>query len=475
MARLKPYTLEKTKVTATASDGFGIVRNDTRVIFVPYTVPGDVVDVLVNRKKRKALFGEISEMHEPSPDRIEPRCQHFGLCGGCKWQMMDYAAQLRIKQQQVTDAFERIGKIPVGESFDIVGVQEPWFYRNKLEFTFSQKPWLTVEQIASGEEFNEPALGFHVPGVFQKVFTVETCFLQRPIIDDIRNAVREYGAAEGITFHDVRSHEGFLRQLMFRTSEATGELMVVLVVNENKPEIVDAIFKHLDTRFSDDISSYIWIHSDKMNSSFSELPFTSWKGPEYITEKLDDYAFHISPTSFFQTNPKQAHALYSVVRNWMKELLPEGQEKWGTVYDLYSGTGSIGIFCSEQAEKIVGIEYVQTSIDDAHRNVKLNGLDGQFSFYAGDMKKLLDDDLVAREGKADIIIADPPRAGMDAAVIEQILKMAPEHILYVSCKPATQARDAALLHEDYELMRIQPVDMFPHTAHVENVAWLRRR
>jgi 23S rRNA (uracil1939-C5)-methyltransferase len=475
MARLKPYTIAHTQVTATASDGFGIVKHGGRVIFVPYTVPGDEIELLVNRKKRRSFFGEVQSVHEPSPDRVEARCAHFGLCGGCKWQMMDYQAQLRIKQQQVSDAFERIGKVPVGETQPILGVAEPWFYRNKLEFSFSAKPWLTREQIASGEAFDEPALGFHVPGVYEKVFTVETCYLQRTIINDIRNAVNAFSQKNNIPYYDIKAHTGFLRQLMFRSSEATGELMVVLVVGENKPEWVDMIFTHLESSFSESISSYVWIHSDKLNSSFSDLPFHCWKGPDFITEKMGEYAFRISPTSFFQTNPLQARALYRVVRDWMEELLPEGKLQWETVYDLYSGTGSIGIFVEKLAEKIVGIEYVQSSIDDAHRNVALNGLEGKFAFFAGDMKKLLTDKLVSEEGRPELVIADPARAGMDPAVVTQLLKMAPEHIIYVSCKPATQARDVALMQEHYELMRIQPVDMFPHTAHVENVAWLKRR
>jgi 23S rRNA (uracil1939-C5)-methyltransferase len=366
---------------------------------------------------------------------VEARCAHFGLCGGCKWQMMDYAAQLRIKQQQVIDAFERIGKVDIGETRPILGVNEPWFYRNKLEFSFSAKPWLTKEQIASGEEFNEPALGFHVPGVFEKVFTVDTCYLQRPVVNDIRNAVNAFAKEKDIPYYDIKAHTGFLRQLMFRSSEASSELMVVLVVAENKPEIIGEICSHLESLFPNEISSYIWIHSEKLNSSFSDLPFKDWKGPEHIIESLDGYDFRISPTSFFQTNPLQAKALYGVVRDWIKELLPKEKISWATVYHLYSGTGSIGIFVEKLAEKIVGIEYVQSSVDDAYKNVALNGLEGKFSFYAGDMKKLLDDELVAKEGRPELIITDPARAGMDPAVVQQLLKMAPEHIIYFHASP----------------------------------------
>lgn len=475
MARLKPYSIEKTEVVATASDGYGIVKHDARVVFVPYTVPGDIVDVAVFRKKRKLLFGEVTAMHTPSEHRIAPRCQHFGLCGGCKWQMMNYETQLSIKEQQVVDAFARIGKVDPGEVKPILGVDEPWYYRNKLEFTFSAKPWLTREQIDSGDTFDEPALGFHVPGFFQKVFTVETCYLQTEKVNDIRNAVHRYAVEKEIPFYDVMTHKGFLRQLMFRTSEATGECMLVLVVGEDKEEIVSKIFTHLEKIFPEAISAFVWIVSDKKNSTFTDLDFRVWKGESFITEKLDRFSFRISPTSFFQTNPKQAEKLYSVVREALVSTLPEGQTQWGQVYDLYAGTGSIGIYISDYAEKVVGVEYVQAAIDDAHLNVALNDLADKFSFYAGDMKKLLDDALIEKHGRPDVVIVDPPRAGMDVPVVEQLRKMAAPFIIYVSCKPATQARDVALLEEDYEVVWVQPVDMFPHTAHVENVALLRRR
>jgi 23S rRNA (uracil1939-C5)-methyltransferase len=471
--RLKPYDIEGVEVVDAASDGRAVIRHNDRVVFVEQGIPGDVLDVFVYRKRKKNLIGRINNIVSPSPHRVEAKCQHFGICGGCKWQMMSYDAQLVYKQKQVTDAFERIAKVEVEKESPILGAESPYFYRNKLEFSFSTRPWLTQEQIASGEVFENPALGFHVPGVFDKIVDIETCYLQKPIVNDIRNALRERAIAEGIPFYGIKEHTGFLREIMFRTSEATGELMVMLIVADDDLKQVERLFKPLSEQFPE-VSSWIWMHNPKLNNSFSDLPYQVWKGPAYITEQLGGFNFMISPTSFFQTNPKQADQLYGVVRRMLQEVLPEGQEKHNCVYDLYAGTGSIGIYVSELAEKIVGIEYVESSINDAWKNVKLNNLD-HFSFYAGDMKKILSDELIGKEGKADVVICDPPRAGMDAAVVEKLLETAPAHIIYVSCKPSTQARDIALMKDAYEVVEIQAVDMFPHTAHVENVALLKRK
>lgn len=456
-----------------ASDGRAVARHDGQVIFVERGVPGDVADVHVFRKQKKMMVGRIESITKPSESRIEPVCEHFGLCGGCKWQMMDYKTQLFFKQKQVEDALTRIGKVEVGEQLPILPSESDYFYRNKLEFTFSNKAWLTLEQIQSGETFEHRVAGYHTPRAFDKIIDIDTCHLQRPIVNDIRNEVRDFARAEGITFFDIRTHEGFLRSLVFRTSEHTGELMVVLIVGKDDPEMVGKIFTHLEGKFPE-ITNYLWIHNHKANSSFSDLPFRSWKGPEYITERLGFFDFRISPTSFFQTNPRQAGRLYGVVKDWLADSLPEGKEKHPVVYDLYSGTGSIGIFVAELAEKIVGVEYVESSIADAWENVKLNDLD-HFAFYAGDMKKILTPEFVDMQGRPDVIIADPPRAGMDPKVVQRILEILPEYIIYVSCKPATQARDIELMSEAYEVLKTQPVDMFPQTAHVENVAWLKRR
>lgn len=471
--RIKPYDIEKVEVIDAASDGRAVIRHDERVIFVEQGIPGDVLDVFVYRKRKKNLIGRITNIITPSPHRVEARCSHFGICGGCKWQMMDYQAQLVYKQKQVTDAFERIAKVETGKISPIIGAESPYFYRNKLEFSFSSRPWLTQEQIDSDEIFETPAVGFHVPGVFDKVLDIETCYLQKPIVNDIRNALRELAIAEEIPFYGIRDHTGFLREIMFRTSEATGELMVMLIVAEDDLKQVERLFEPLSERFKE-VTSWVWMHNPKLNNSFSDLPYQVWKGPAHITEQLGGFDFRISPTSFFQTNPKQADQLYSVVKRMLKEVLPENQDKHACVYDLYTGTGSLGIYVSDLAEKIVGIEYVETSISDAWKNVQINGLNN-FAFYAGDMKKILNDELIQKEGKADVMICDPPRAGMDTKVVEKILQVAPEHIIYVSCKPATQGRDIELLKEKYDVIEIQAVDMFPHTAHVENVALLRRK
>lgn len=471
--RIKPYDIEGVEVVDAASDGRAVIRHNERVVFVEQGIPGDILDVFVYRKRQKNLIGRINNIISPSPHRVEPRCEHFGICGGCKWQMMDYDAQLVYKQKQVTDAFERIAKVAPQKVSPIIGAESPYFYRNKLEFSFSSRPWLTQEQISSGEVFEEPAVGFHVPGVFDKVLNIHTCYLQKPIVNDIRNALRELAIAEKIPFYDIRAHTGFLREIMFRTSEATGEIMVMLIVAEDDLKQVERLFKPLSEQFKE-VTSWVWMHNPKLNNSFGDLPYQVWQGQAYITEQLGGFDFRISPTSFFQTNPKQAGQLYSVVKKMLKEILPAGQEKHGRVYDLYAGTGSIGIYVSDLAEKIVGIEYVEASISDAWKNVQLNGLN-HFSFYAGDMKKILNDELLQKEGKADVMICDPPRAGMDAKVVEKILETAPEYIIYVSCKPSTQGRDIALMKEDYDVVEIQAVDMFPHTAHVENVALLKRK
>lgn len=471
--RIKPYDIEGVEVVDAASDGRAVIRHNERVVFVEQGIPGDVLDVFVYRKRKKSLIGRINQIVRPSPHRVEPRCSHFGTCGGCKWQMMDYQAQLTYKQKQVTDSFERIAKVEVEKQSPILGAESPYFYRNKLEFSFSSRPWLTQEQIASGEVFETPALGFHVPGVFDKVLDIETCYLQKPIVNDIRNALRALAIEEEIPFYAIKEHTGFLREIMFRTSESTGELMVMLIVAEDDLSQVERLFKPLSEQFPE-VTSWVWMHNPKLNNSFADLPYRVWKGPAYITENLGGFDFRISPTSFFQTNPKQADQLYGVVKRMLTEVLPEGQPKHNCVYDLYTGTGSIGIYVSELAKKIVGIEYVESSISDAWKNVKLNNLD-HFSFYSGDMKKILTDELIQKEGKADVMICDPPRAGMDTKVVEKILKVAPEYVIYVSCKPSTQARDIALMKEDYQVMEIQAVDMFPHTAHVENVALLKRK
>lgn len=473
--RIQPFTAE-ISLTDAASDGIALGRHEGRVVFVAGGVPGDVAQVYIRGKEKNALLGDIQAIVTPSADRTTPECPHFGVCGGCKWQMMTYDAQLRYKQKQVTDAIERIGKVAIDETRPILGAKNPYWYRNKLEFTFSAKRWLTLEEIRSGETFEQRVLGFHAPGTFDKGIHIETCHLQLPIVNDIRNEVFRFALEHSISFHDQNDHKGFLRNLMFRTSVATNELMLTLIVNDDKPELVSDIFTHLAAKFPE-ITDFVWILNGKWNSQFSDLPVRLWRGKAYITEKLGGFDFRVSPTSFFQTNPTQAETLYGVVRTMLQQIsetYAKQEKSIDTLYDLYCGTGSIGIYVSDLAKKIVGIDYVASAIEDAKLNADLNGLQ-HLSFFAGDMKKVLTDDFTAQHGAPDVIIADPARAGMDPQVVTQLLKLAPPHIIYVSCKPSTQARDLQLLDGAYRVAAIQPVDMFPHTAHVENVAWLIRR
>ncbi len=472
--RLEAYTATMEIIDA-STDGRGVARHEGQVIFVEGGVPGDQAQVWVYRKQKDVLIGKIEKLIVPSPHRKAAECQHFEDCGGCKWQHMQYAAQLAHKEKQVHDAFERIAKVSVAETLPIMGNASPYYYRNKLEFSFSDKAWLNKAQMEAEPKPDaiQGVLGYHVPRIYDKVLDIEDCRLQKPMINEIRNAVRDYGRAEGYTFHNMRTHQGFLRNICFRTSEHTGEIMVILIVFKDEWEKVAAIFQHLEAQFPQ-ISSYIWMVNEKLNDSFNDLPFRVWKGSPYITERLDKFDFRISPVSFFQTNPRQAQALYAVVKDFLTATLPAGQSRHPVIYDLYSGTGSIGIYVSDLAEKVVGIEYVKAATQDAQKNVALNDLQ-QFRFYAGDMKKILTDELVSREGAPQVIITDPPRQGMEAKVVQQILKLQPEYVIYVSCKPATQARDLALMQTNYEVLKIQPVDMFPQTAHVENVALLRRK
>ena len=462
------------EVIDAASDGRAVAKEDNRVVFIKQGVPGDFLEVELYKREKKALAGRIVKIITPSSDRIQPKCEHFGVCGGCKWQMMSYESQLRFKKKQVRDSFERIAKVEIKEFRPILASPSPFFYRNKLEFTFGTKAWLTKEQIATSEVFDSRVLGFHAPGYYDKIIDVESCYLQNTLINAIRNSLREYCRAENISFYNVHTHEGLLRNLVFRSSQDGKELMLILVVKENRSEWIDAIFTHLSNLFPE-VSSWVYIVNNKLNSSYSDLPYQVWKGKESIQEVLGEYKFQISPTSFFQTNSLQAEQMYRLLREWMEELLPKGKGRFSNVYDLYTGTGSIAIFVSRLAEKIVGIEYVDSSVSDAQKNIELNNLDTEFAFYTGDMKKILVPELIEKEGRPDLVITDPPRQGMDKKVVDQLLALAPPFILYISCKPATQARDINLLDEKYEVERIQPIDMFPQTAHVENLALLKLR
>lgn len=470
--KMKPFEAELT-IEDAASDGRAVARLDGKVVFVEGGVPGDRALVHIFRREKKHLVGKIRQMIDPSPARTEPRCSHFGTCGGCKWQMMSYAAQLESKQKQVKDAFDRIAQVSVHDFRPILGAPEPYYYRNKLEFSFSNKAWIPKEELANETYAPDGALGFHVPRVFDKVVNIDHCYLQTPVINEIRNELGALARKAGFSFYDVKENQGFLRELMFRTSAHSGEILLLLIVGEDAPEKIDRLFTPLAEKFPQ-VSSFLWIYNPKLNNSYQDLSYRLWRGPGFITEQLGDYRFRIDPLSFFQTNSRQAATLYQVVFDFLQAALPEGKSKHQRVYDLYAGTGSIGIYISSLAEQVLGIEYVEAANEDARKNASLNHLE-HLQFFSGDMKAVLTPEFAGKHGLPDVVITDPPRSGMDPKVVKRLLELQPPHIVYVSCKPATQARDVALLAEQYEVRVAQPVDMFPQTAHVENVLWLSRK
>lgn len=440
------------------------------VIFVPYVVPGDVVDLQVKRKKNHYAEAVAVKFHEKSPLRTEPFCSHFGVCGGCKWQCLSYEEQLKYKQKQVFDNLTRIGKVELPEFRPILGSEKTRFYRNKLEFTFSNKRWLTEEEVKQDVKYDQMnAVGFHIPGAFDKVLAIDKCWLQDDISNQIRNAVRDYAYAHNFPFFDLRTQEGLLRNIMIRTS-STGELMVVLqckVTDDEGRRKMEEILQFMADSFPQ-ITSLMYVINNKCNDTIGDLDVEVFKGNDHIFEEMEGLRFKVGPKSFYQTNSEQAYNLYKVAREFA-ELT--GNE---LVYDLYTGTGTIANFVARQARKVVGIEYVPEAIEDAKVNSALNGIDNTL-FYAGDMKDILTNDFIAEHGRPDVIITDPPRAGMHNDVIDVILAAEPKRIVYVSCNPATQARDLQLLDGKYKVTAVQPVDMFPHTHHVENVVQLERR
>ena len=440
------------------------------VIFVPYVVPGDVVDLQVKRKKNHYAEAVAVKFHEKSPLRTEPFCSHFGVCGGCKWQCLSYEEQLKYKQKQVFDNLTRIGKVELPEFRPILGSEKTRFYRNKLEFTFSNKRWLTEEEVKQDVKYDQMnAVGFHIPGAFDKVLAIDKCWLQDDISNQIRNAVRDYAYAHNFPFFDLRTQEGLLRNIMIRTS-STGELMVVLqckVTDDEGRRKMEEILQFMADSFPQ-ITSLMYVINNKCNDTIGDLDVEVFKGNDHIFEEMDGLRFKVGPKSFYQTNSEQAYNLYKVAREFAGLT---GNE---LVYDLYTGTGTIANFVARQARKVVGIEYVPEAIEDAKVNSALNGIDNTL-FYAGDMKDILTNDFIAEHGRPDVIITDPPRAGMHNDVIDVILAAEPKRIVYVSCNPATQARDLQLLDGKYKVTAVQPVDMFPHTHHVENVVQLERR
>lgn len=455
--------VENFEITGVAAEGKSLGRWNDLVVFVPYGAPGDVIDLKVTRKKHSFAEGQIARMVKPSDLRVEPFCEHFGLCGGCKWQHLPYDFQLGCKQQQVVDALERIAKVEIPEINPILGSAETQRYRNKLEFTFSNKNWLTREQLESGEEFDRNALGFHIPGSFDKVLNINKCWLQDEIGDEIRVFVRNYAAEKGYTFYDIRNNVGLMRMIMVRVA-STGEIMLVVVFSEPNQEAINDVMGAIKERFPQ-ITSLMYCINLKVNDNIADQEILLYSGRDYIEEEMEGLRFRIGPKSFYQTNSKQAYELYKVARRMAKLT---GNE---LVYDLYTGTGTIANFVSRQARQVIGIEYVPEAIEDAKLNSRVNGIDNTL-FYAGDMKDVLTDAFVAEHGRPEVMIVDPPRAGMHEDVVNVILNAEPQRIVYVSCNPATQARDLAMLDVKYRVVEIQPVDMFPHTHHVENVVGL---
>ena len=469
MARKKKELplLEKVTIADVAAEGKAIARVDDLVVFVPYVVPGDVVDLQVKRKKHHYAEAEAVHFHAYSPVRAVPFCRHYGVCGGCKWQVLPYEEQLKYKQKQVTDNLTRIGKIALPEISPIIGSAKTTHYRNKLEFTFSNKRWLTPEEVAQDVVYDQMnAVGFHIPNAFDKVLAIDECWLQDDISNRIRNAIRDYAYAHGYTFNNIRTHEGMLRNLIIRTS-TTGELMVILVCRieqDGQMELFKALLQYVADTFPE-ITSLLYVINNKVNDTITDLDVQTFRGKDHIYEEMEGLHFKIGPKSFYQTNSEQAYTLYKVARDFAGLT---GNE---LVYDLYTGTGTIANFVSRRARQVIGIEYVPEAIEDARVNSQINGIDNTL-FFAGDMKDILTQDFIVHYGHPDVIITDPPRAGMHPDVVNVILAARPKRIVYVSCNPATQARDLQLLDTAYTVKAVQPVDMFPHTHHVENVVLL---
>ena len=472
MARKKKNLplLERVEITGVAAEGKALARVNDLVVFAPYVVPGDVVDLQVRRKKHSYAEAEAVNFHEYSKERATPFCKHYGVCGGCKWQCLAYEHQIKYKQQQVVDALKRIGKVELPEVMPILGSENTRAYRNKLEFTFSNKRWLTWEEVSAGVEYdNMNALGFHIPGAFDKVLDIEECGLMCDLNNRLRNGIREFAVREGISFYDLRAQNGLLRNMMIRTS-TTGEVMLLLqakVTCDAEMEQLHKVLSFIGDNYPE-VTSLLYVINNKCNDTFGDLEVHTFKGTDVIYEEMEGLRFKVGPKSFYQTNSAQAYNLYKVARDFAALT---GDE---VVYDLYTGTGTIANFVASKAKKVVGVEYVEDAIIDARVNAELNGFDNML-FFAGDMKDILTRDFIEEHGRPDVIITDPPRAGMHDDVIDTILFASPRRIVYVSCNPATQARDLSLLDCDYKVTAVQPVDMFPHTHHVENVVLLERR
>lgn len=446
-----------------AEEGKGVGRSGDVVVFIDHAIPGDIVDVKLTRKKKKFYEGKIHRLIRPSEHRTESFCTHFGTCGGCKWQHMDYSAQLKFKQKAVVDALQRLGGVDTSAIEPILPSKKSQYYRNKLEYTFSDKRWLTNEDIQSNEKLEMNALGFHIPGRFDKILDIEHCYLQQSPSNEIRNQVRDYALTNGLSFYNLKDHTGALRNLIIRIA-STGEIMLVVVFAYATQEQIHQMMYFLKDRFPE-ITSLLYIINQKKNDTIFDQTIELFSGRDHIFEEMDGLKFKISAKSFYQTNSNQAYELYQIVKEFASF---QGNE---IVYDLYTGAGTIANFIASSVKAVIGIEYVPTAIEDAKINSSINNIHNT-RFYAGDMKDILTVDFVQTHGKPDIIITDPPRAGMHTDVVQRLLEIEAQKIVYVSCNAATQARDIGLLNEKYTVSRIRPVDMFPHTQHVENVILL---
>ncbi|MBK6282453.1 MAG: 23S rRNA (uracil(1939)-C(5))-methyltransferase RlmD [Draconibacterium sp.] len=460
----KPF-FEGLTIEDIGSEGKAIARNGDMIVFTTYAVPGDIVDLQVTKKRKKYAEANVTKYHKYSDERTENFCTHFGVCGGCKWQILPYEKQLYYKQKQVKDQLQRIGKMAMPELLPILKSQKDTFYRNKLEFTFSNKRWLTAEEM-NNEIKNPDALGFHVPGLFDKIINIDKCWLQPEPSNKIRNFIYKYAIENGLSFFDIKAKSGFLRTLIIRTS-STGEVMVIISFYRENRRIREELLMNIKNEFPE-ITSLLYVINSKGNDTITDQQIELFSGSEFIFEQMEELKFKIGPKSFYQTNSEQAYNLYKVVRDFA-DL--KGDE---TVYDLYTGTGTIANFVAKLAKKVVGIEYVPEAIEDAKENSAINNITNT-SFYSGDIKSILNNDFILKNGQPDIIITDPPRAGMHDNVVETLVKSGARKIIYVSCNPATQARDLAMLDATYEIEKIQPVDMFPQTHHVENVVLLGKR
>ena len=459
----KSIVFEEVKIESMAAEGKCIARVDDKVIFVKEAAPGDVADIQITRKKKSFMEGVPIKFHEYSDKRSEPFCEHFGICGGCKWQHINYETQLFYKRQQVIDSLERIAKVELPDIQPILSSENTRYYRNKMEYTFTNRKWLTPEEIKSGEEINRDAVGFHIPGRFDWVIDIEKCHLQDDISNKIRLEIKKFAKYNDLSFYDILKNNGLLRILIVRIT-SLGEIMVIVQFGENDTPKIDLLLSHVKETFPE-ITSLQYVINTKKNDTFNDLEVKTFSGKSYITEQLENLKFRIGPKSFFQTNSQQALTLYEVARDFA------GLNGDEIVYDLYTGTGTIANFVAKGAKKVIGLEYVEDAIKDANINSEINGITNA-EFFAGDIKNLLDDEFLSEHGQPDVIITDPPRAGMHADVVGMLLKAKAQKIVYISCNPATQARDVALLDAHYKVTKVQPVDMFPQTHHVENVVLL---